>query len=83
MHTYSFDRIFELVSDAQIALKPPTQVRSGGTLVFGTPDGAVRVHRLLDAKKSKNEGFCKQKNIVNGSREKQMIEIIKGNREHM
>ncbi len=40
LHTYAFDRIFEVVSDAQIALKPPTQVRGAGTLVFGTPDGA-------------------------------------------
>ena len=40
MHTYAFDRIFEVLSDAQIALKPPTQVSGAGTLVFGTPDGA-------------------------------------------
>ena len=40
MHTYAFDRIFEVVSDTQIALKPPTQLSSAGTLVFGTPDGA-------------------------------------------
>ena len=40
MHNYAFDRIFEVVSDTQIALKPPTQISSAGTLVFGTPDGA-------------------------------------------
>ena len=40
LHTYAFDRIFEVVSDTQVALKPPTQVKDSGTLVFGTPDGA-------------------------------------------
>ena len=40
LDSYAFDRIFEVVSDAQIALKPPTQVSSTGTLVFGTTDGA-------------------------------------------
>jgi len=40
LHTYAFDRVFEVVSDTQIALKPPTQVSGAGTLVFGTPDGA-------------------------------------------
>jgi anti-anti-sigma regulatory factor len=40
LHTYAFDRIFEVVSDSQVALKPPTQVSSFGTLVFGSPDGA-------------------------------------------
>lgn len=40
LHTYAFDRIFELASDAQVAFKPPTQVGNGGTLVLGTPDGA-------------------------------------------
>ncbi len=40
LHTYAFDRIFELASDAQVAFKPPTQVGRGGTLVLGTPDGA-------------------------------------------
>jgi len=40
LHTYAFDRIFEVVSDTQIALRPPTQVSGAGTLVFGTPDGA-------------------------------------------
>ncbi len=40
LHTYAFDRIFEVVGDAQIALRPPTQVSGAGTLVFGTPGGA-------------------------------------------
>jgi len=40
LHTYAFDRIFEVVGDAQLALKPPTQVRGAGTLIFGTPEGA-------------------------------------------
>ena len=40
LHVYAFDRIFEIASDAEIALKPPTRVRRGGTLVLGKPDGA-------------------------------------------
>ncbi|MCP4609664.1 MAG: hypothetical protein GY845_13215 [Planctomycetes bacterium] len=40
LHTYAFDRIFEVVSDTQVALKPPTQVKGTGMLVFGSPDGA-------------------------------------------
>jgi len=39
LHTYAFDRIFEIASDAQVAFKPPTQVGSGGTLELGRPDG--------------------------------------------
>ena len=39
LHTYAFDRIFEVLSNAQIALEPSTQ-KGAGTLVFGTPDGA-------------------------------------------
>ncbi|MHC4242458.1 MAG: PilZ domain-containing protein [Planctomycetota bacterium] len=40
LQTYAFDRIFEVVSDTQLVLKPPTQVKGAGTLVLGTPDGA-------------------------------------------